>query len=109
METQPTSVPETATQVGDIRKKWKWVEPSVWTDRMLTALENGVKGNKWFSLIDKVWSVKNLEASFEKVKGNKGAPGIDRLTIEQFEIHRETRLNRLSEILKTEKYAVGKI
>ena len=30
------------------------VEPKVWTERMLTALEQGVKGGKWFSLIDKV-------------------------------------------------------
>ena len=27
---------------------------SVWTERMVSALVNGVKGGKWFSLIDKV-------------------------------------------------------
>ena len=31
---------------------WDWVEASVWTERMLAALGNGVKGGKWFSLID---------------------------------------------------------
>ena len=31
-----------------------WVEASIWTERMLAALANGVKGGKWFSLIDKV-------------------------------------------------------
>jgi len=31
-----------------------WVEPSVWTPRMWTALLDGVKGGQWFSLIDKV-------------------------------------------------------
>ena len=24
--------------------KWTWVEPSIWTEKMLTALDNGVKG-----------------------------------------------------------------
>lgn len=32
------------------RLRWEWVEASIWTDPMLIALENGVKGNKWFSL-----------------------------------------------------------
>jgi RNA-directed DNA polymerase len=36
------------TQTG----KWDWVETSIWTERMLTALGNGVKGGKWFSLIE---------------------------------------------------------
>ena len=67
MRTQPTDqrpapVGATdATQAGEIpvrarRDRWHWVEPSVWTERMLTALEEGVKGGRWFSLIDKVWS-----------------------------------------------------
>lgn len=34
--------------------KWDWVETSIWTDRMLATLDNGVKGGKWFSLWDKV-------------------------------------------------------
>ena len=33
-------------QVGEVHARWAWVEPSVWTDRMLTALETGVKGGK---------------------------------------------------------------
>ena len=52
-ETESARVPETATQAEEtIRSRWPWVEPTVWTDRMLTALENGVKGEVWFSLID---------------------------------------------------------
>ncbi len=38
-----------------------WVEASIWTERMLAALENGVKGGKWFSLIDKVSRLRTLE------------------------------------------------
>ena len=40
-------VPQPAKQVGEIHGRWSWVEPSVWTERMLTALETGVKGGKW--------------------------------------------------------------
>ncbi len=48
-ETQPTPVPEEARRAGEIWGRWSWVELSVWTERMLTALENGVKGGKWYS------------------------------------------------------------
>ena len=37
-----------------VQGRWAWTEPAVWTERMLTALEQGVKGGVWFSLIDKV-------------------------------------------------------
>ena len=43
-EAKSTLVPQTAKQVGEIHGQWSWVEPSVWTERMLTALETGVKG-----------------------------------------------------------------
>ena len=33
---------------GDIRPRWEWVAATVWTERMLVALENGVKGGRWF-------------------------------------------------------------
>jgi len=36
------SVPEKAKQAGEVRTRWVWTEPSVWTERMLTALETGV-------------------------------------------------------------------
>ena len=42
---------ETDSQRPD---KWRWVEAAVWTERMLTALVNGVKGGKWFSLMDNI-------------------------------------------------------
>ncbi len=31
----------------DDPREWSWVEASVWTDRMLAALGNGVRGGKW--------------------------------------------------------------
>ena len=47
-------VPKTAKQEAEARSsgKWAWVEAEVWTERMLAALDNGVKGGKWYSLID---------------------------------------------------------
>jgi len=33
------------------RLRRQWVEVSIWTDTMLTALETRVKSGKWFSLI----------------------------------------------------------
>jgi len=83
---------------------WSWVEPSVWTTRMLTALVKGVKGDKWFSLIDKVYARPNLMAAFAKVKANKGAAGVDHQTIEMYEEDLEENLQRLSESLKEGRY-----
>jgi len=103
-ETELVEVPEKAKQAGETRGRWSWVEPSVWTERMLTALEVGVKGGKWYSLIDKVSSRRNLESAFLQVKRNKGSAGVDRVTIRMFEAHLEENLKRLSESLKEGSY-----
>jgi RNA-directed DNA polymerase len=101
-------VSERTKQVGEadaeILKRWAWVEASIWTPRMLTALEKGVKGDKWFSLIDKVYSGRNLEAAYRKVAANKGAPGIDRVTIEMFGNQLEQNLEKIGEQLRAERY-----
>jgi RNA-directed DNA polymerase len=103
-EEPPASVPAGARQAGDIRARWAWVEPSVWTERMLTALENGVKGDVWFSLIDKVYSARNLRSAFAEVKANRGSAGIDHQTIAMFEANLEANLRHLEEDLRTGKY-----
>ena len=68
MESTPSSVTTSklTKQGGEVRARWAWTEPSVWTDRMLTALETGVKGDVWFSLMDKVYSRRNLEAALSR-------------------------------------------
>lgn len=103
METKPTTVPE-AKQVGEERGRWAWTEPSVWTERMLTALEVGVKGGIWFSLIDKVYKPGNLRAAFAQVKANQGAAGVDRQTIEMFEANLETNLSKVAQQLADNSY-----
>jgi len=81
-----------------------WAEPSVWTDRMLTALQRGVKGGKWFSLIDKVWRPENLQAAFAKSKANGGKPGVDHVTLERFESQLGANVARLSASLRDGTY-----
>ena len=41
---QPARVPSRAKQAGEIRAGWVRIESIVWTERMLTALKQGVKG-----------------------------------------------------------------
>jgi RNA-directed DNA polymerase len=81
-----------------------WTEPAVWTERMLTALEEGVKGGVWFSLIDKVFKERNLLASFSKVMANDGAPGVDYVTVEEFDKHRDANIGRLTAALRSGTY-----
>ena len=84
--------------------KWMWVEASVWNERMLAALENGVKGGKWFSLIDKVYRPQTLRAAWRKVAKNAGAAGVDRQSVEQFLAGEEVYLRELEEALKRGSY-----
>jgi RNA-directed DNA polymerase len=49
-EEQPEAVPDRARRAGEVRARWAWTEPTIWTERMLTALEAGVKGGTWYSL-----------------------------------------------------------
>jgi len=83
----------------DVRARWAWAEASVWTPRMLTALETGVKGGKWHSLIDKVYRPANLHASFARVRRNGGAAGIDHVTPAHFATELDDRIDQLSAAL----------
>ena len=103
-EVTDTVVSATAKQVSDIRGRWPWAEPAVWTDRMLSALEKGVKGGVWFSLIDKVFSAGNLSAAAQKVIANKGAPGVDNVTVGQYKRFQYEYLGRLSDLLREDTY-----
>lgn len=85
-------------------RDWSWVEASVWTERMLAALENGVQGGKWFSLIDKVYRAETLRAAWKKVEGNGGAAGVDRQSVKRFAMRAERYLEELSTALKKGSY-----
>ena len=103
-EMKPAIVSETATQAGETRAKWYWVEHSIWTERMLEALEKGVKGGVWFSLIDKVYRPATLYAAWITVKRNKGSEGSDHQSTDAFEANLAAEITRLAEELRTGAY-----
>jgi RNA-directed DNA polymerase len=82
-----------------------WAEASIWTDRMKSALGNGVKGGKWFSLMDKVYRPGTLEAAWRKVEANKGSSGIDGQSLDRFAAGAELYLTELHESLKCGLYS----
>jgi RNA-directed DNA polymerase len=79
-------------------------EPCVWTERMLTALVEGVKGGKWFSLMDKVYSKRTLRHAWEQVRRNKGAAGVDRQTVAFFDKDADKHLDKLHRELRDGNY-----
>jgi RNA-directed DNA polymerase len=89
------AVPARATQGAEARD-WSWVEDTVWTERMVSALVNGVKGGGWYSLMDKVYAPDTLDAAWESVSANKGAAGVDGQSIKRFEGRAELYLTELS-------------
>ena len=101
-----SSVPQAARQGADTEDphSWTWVEASVWTDRMLTALGNGVKGGRWFSLIDKVYAPRTLKAAWLQVARNRGAAGVDRMSIERFKVNEAAYLAELARSLRDGSY-----
>lgn len=100
----PAAVPDGANQAGAGRARWAWTASEVWTDRMLTALEQGVRGGRWFSLIDKVYAIPTLRAAFARVKANRGAPGVDHVTVAMFAARLDAHLAALSAALRTGTY-----
>ena len=102
---ESVEVPEKAKQTESAPWQWEWVDRAIWTERMLAALGNGVKGNKWFSLIDKVYRPSTLQAAWEQVKANKGAAGIDRQSVQGFAANEQVYLSELAKDLEQGKYA----
>jgi RNA-directed DNA polymerase len=103
-------------RAGEARHGQPKAEPTVWTARMLAALEQGVKacpwagrrldprGGKWHSLIDKLYPTATLRAAFAAVKANRGAAGVDHVSIERYASDLDANLERLSESLRTGTY-----
>ena len=99
-------VPEGAKQGADGPEplSWSWVESGVWTERMLAALGNGVKGGKWFSLMDKVYAAGTLELAWTRVKSKRGAGGIDGQSIARFAAQEGRYLEELHTALAADGY-----
>lgn len=103
-EEKPARVPMVAKPTGDVRARWAWTESSIWTERMLTALEKGVKGGRWHSLTDKVYARDNLAAAFARVRTNGGSAGVDHETVEHFAKQTDKNIERLSRSLRENTY-----
>jgi RNA-directed DNA polymerase len=101
-------LPERAREAEEarspLRERWGWVEPLVWTERMLATLEAGVEGGRWFSLMDKVYSERTLGVAWERVKRNGGSAGVDRQSVEGFSARAEQRLGEVRELLRSGRY-----
>ena len=91
-------------QAAETHNRWWWVEHSVWTERMLSRLEQSEPTTVWFRLWDKVLAEANLQAAFWAVWRNGGAPGVDGQTVEQFDAQAEPELARLREELRSRRY-----
>ena len=102
MKTAPT-VPNGAKQGAEARGI-PGVEASIWTERMVSALVNGVEGGKWFSLIDKVCAPKTLALAWARVQANQGAAGVDGQSVEKFEAKAEAYLAELAGELREGTY-----
>src|SRR5208283_213354 len=101
---EPVTVPFAATPAGKPPSIRDWAHPCVWTDCMLTTLEQGVRGGKWHTLIDKVYAPLNLFAASSHVIGNQGAAGVDHQTVEGLQANRLKELDKLHEALRTNAY-----
>lgn len=101
---EPVTVPFAATPAGEPPSVQDWANPNVWTERMLTTLQQGVRGGRWHTLIEKVYAPSNLFMASGNVIGNQGAAGVDHQTVEDLRVHRYKELDRLHEALRTETY-----
>ena len=106
-EAGSAGVPEQAKQAEEAerrRARWSWVEPAVWTERMLAALEHGVKGGQWYSLLDKVYAKRTLDAAWRRVERNSGSAGVDRQSVQAFAKHAEANLAEIARELRAGTY-----
>lgn len=99
------AVSERAKRGVEIQGQWDWVEESVWTRRMLAALEGGIQGGRWYSLMDKVWKETNLASALATVVANRGGAGVDGQSVAELKARGPEIVTRLSQQLREGGYA----
>jgi RNA-directed DNA polymerase len=102
--TVPYTVPFTATPAREPPSVKDWANRCVWTDRMLAALETGVRGGRWHTLMDKVFTVQPLLHASQRVLENEGAAGVDHQTTGEFASNLMKEIECLSESLQHDTY-----
>ncbi len=103
-KSEPPPVSETNKQGGEDLWQRHKAQRGVWSEGMLVALENRVKGKKWFSLIDKIYGERTLRLAWEQVLFNAGACGVDGMTVGRFNQDSPRRLLAVNEQLKAGNY-----
>jgi RNA-directed DNA polymerase len=86
------------------RDRFWYVEPAIWSERMIAALETGVKGGKWYSLLDKVCAPSTLAVAWDRVRRNQGAAGVDGQSIAAFASHAERYLGEVADAVRSGQY-----
>lgn len=100
-----SQMPKPAEEAHKPSERWGWVERSVWTERMLSRLDQTESRNRvWFTLVDKAYSEPNLKSAYHKVLANRGGPGVDGQTLSRFTRQAGAELDRLAEELKSGRY-----
>lgn len=101
-------LPEAGKQAAEAGRqradRWGWVEPGVWTERMLAALENGVKGGRWYSLMDKVYAERTLGLAWKRVERHAGSAGVDGQGVRALAAQAERYLAELARELREGTY-----
>lgn len=103
-EASSSAVPDTGKQDEEALWQRHKAQRGVWSEKMLMALERGIKGGVWFSLIDKVCAERTLQLAWERVRRNAGACGVDCVSVGHFEKDSQSRLLAVKERLKSGTY-----
>src|ERR1700723_2518611 len=74
-EQQNAGSADEATQGGEAARDFSWVEATIWTKRMLSALVNGVKGGKWYALMDKAFAPRHAGGGLDEGPGQQRRGG----------------------------------
>ena len=69
-----------------------------------SGLKKEEKRRKWHSLWGQICDRRNVEAAWRRVRRNRGAPGIDGVTVEEFEDRAIEELGRLGRELRDGSY-----
>ena len=92
-------------QDGEIRARWAWVEASVWTTRMLRALETGMEEGKWFPTHRQgVVGKEPAKRAGEKLWKTDGSAGVDGRSVAAVERRSEEEISIIQRQLRAESY-----
>jgi RNA-directed DNA polymerase len=84
--------------------EWPWVDRTIWTERMLAALGNGVRRYEVVQSDRQGVPPPDPGTAWQDVRANRGAAGVDGQSVRRFEAHAERYLAELGEALQSGRY-----